>query len=256
MATVAKFFLDPTCAFALSTLLSVLFVKGELATKTLVFKKFDPEEAIEYLTDTPILVGVGVVVLTLAMVGQCEKVARANQMRASWFLWNAAVFHIMMDGCSGGLNRPALMGANYRILDNRFRTHIPESKGGPHHGEAAGGFVVVMVELLIMSVLCIITCVGIMKNKPWHHEMQALMSAVHLFGVIMFVVPEFLTQCQNMAPIGEKSCLPELTPFTFFYYYFGVGANLVWVFVPLYLGYTAIMESAEIKAKAMKLKTN
>mmetsp|Transcript_6953 Transcript_6953/g.8428 ORF Transcript_6953/g.8428 Transcript_6953/m.8428 type:complete len:258 (+) Transcript_6953:107-880(+) len=255
MSVVTKFFVDPMAFFAIGTLVSVLFLEGNLESKSLLLKNpIQADEAFEYFSASPMLFGYAVLIATLVTVETCHTVSKSDQKRASWFLWNAVVFHIMMDGCSGGLNTPRLMGANYRILDNRFRFNVSLSEGGPHPGEAAGGFTVVMVELLIMAPLCILTCVGIMKNLPWHHELQAVVSAFHLFGTIMFIAPEFLTSCPNMAPIGEETCLPDLTPFTFFYFYFGVGANLVWILVPLYIGFTAVLQSVSVKKVARKQK--
>ena len=39
--------------------------------------------------------------------------------------------------------------------------------------------------------------------------------------------------CVNMQPIGVADCAPPLTPFYFFFVYFGVVINWIWLVVPV-----------------------
>ena len=53
------------------------------------------------------------------------------------------------------------------------------------------------------------------------------------YGTVVFVVPDLLDGCLNMQPFGVADCTPPLTPFYFFYVYFGVVINWIWFGVPL-----------------------
>jgi len=41
-----------------------------------------------------------------------------------------------------------------------------------------------------------------------------------------------MTGCENMVPHGVKNCMPGFSLFELFYFWFGVGVNVVWVIVP------------------------
>lgn len=48
------------------------------------------------------------------------------------------------------------------------------------------------------------------------------MLTLSAFGALLFVAPDMLTGCLNMQPMGVPTCWPPLTPFYFFFVYFGV----------------------------------
>ena len=53
------------------------------------------------------------------------------------------------------------------------------------------------------------------------------------YGALIFVAPDYLTGCLNMQPFNEPGCTPPLTPFYFFFVYFGVIINWIWFVVPV-----------------------
>ena len=77
--------------------------------------------------------------------------------------------------------------------------------------------------------------------------------AFQFFGSLVFILPELLTGCENTQPIGKSDCSPPLTPFYFFYYYFGVMANFVWTVIPFYL-LIKVVQSEVAEKKSLKSK--
>ena len=61
----------------------------------------------------------------------------------------------------------------------------------------------------------------------------AVVLTMAAYGALLFVVPDYLTGCLNMQPFGEPGCMPPLTPFYFFFVYFGVVINWIWFAVPV-----------------------
>ena len=53
------------------------------------------------------------------------------------------------------------------------------------------------------------------------------------YGAVVFVVPDMFDGCVNMQPMGVADCAPPLTPFYFFFVYFGVVINWIWLVVPV-----------------------
>jgi hypothetical protein len=50
-----------------------------------------------------------------------------------------------------------------------------------------------------------------------------------------------LDGCYNMQPFGVNDCLPPLTPFYFFFVYFGVVINWIWFLAPLCMLYVNVV---------------
>ena len=70
----------------------------------------------------------------------------------------------------------------------------------------------------------------------------------------MFVLPDYLTGCLNMQPFGEPTCMPPLTPFYFFFVYFGVIINWIWFVVPVGMLIKAVCNDVKGDASASKRK--
>ena len=68
----------------------------------------------------------------------------------------------------------------------------------------------------------------------WHKSLETIVLTMAAFGAWVFVVPDYMDgECLNMQPIGVAECAPPLTPFYFFFVYFGVTINLIWLVVPV-----------------------
>ena len=99
--------------------------------------------------------------------------------------------------------------------------------------EAAVARTVNAAEVLVYSWMSLMAAVGIAKRAKWHKTIELIVLTMASYGAIVFVVPDMLDGCVNMQPIGERNCFPPLTPFYFFYVYFGVTINFIWFLVPL-----------------------
>ena len=95
--------------------------------------------------------------------------------------------------------------------------------------------------------MCFATYVGIVTGAVWACEMEIATTMLQLVGMVMFIGPDYLTGCMNMVPHNVSGCIPGFTPFECFYYWFGVGVNLVWGYVPAMLMIDAFKRSAAMK---------
>ena len=120
----------------------------------------------------------------------------------------------MMDGMSGGKWGNALMQENYMLLDRRFKG----PSGGAGEGDIAVGALIVNMELFLHSALCFAAYVGIARGAKWQHEAELVALSFQLFGLFIFVGPEFMTECLNMVPHGVAGCFPPVDAYTLFYY--------------------------------------
>jgi len=232
---------DPTFLFCVNTLMSVVFVEGNSGNQELqiVSPSEIPGKLKEHFFD-PIWL-LGGLFLYIAYVNTKDYVnsnfSSATRTEAGWYLWNGAVIHVMMDGCAGGgwFNAKAgegggwglsLLNANYQVLDKRFARLAPE-------GEIAIATVVTQTELFCHSTLCLIAYIGICKRAKWADVVAMMALSFQLFGAIVFILPDLLTGCPNMQPFDKLTCMPDATMFTFFYFWFGVGCNILWVAIPI-----------------------
>ena len=53
-----------------------------------------------------------------------------------------------------------------------------------------------------------------------------------------------MTSCLNLVPFDKPGCSPPLSLFTAFYFYFGVGANFVWIVIPVLMIANILREEA------------
>ena len=230
---------DPTFLFCANTLMSVVFVRGNSDKQELEIVPVDqlPGQLKEHFLD-PIWI-VGALFLYVAYFYTKDYVSNsfsaAQRTEAGWYLWNGAVIHVMMDGCAGGgwFNSATpggwgmtLLNANYQVLDKRFARLAPE-------GEIAIATVVTQTELFCHSTLCLIAYIGICTRAKWADVVAMVALSFQLFGAIVFILPDLLTGCPNMQPFDQPTCMPDATMFTFFYFWFGVGCNILWVVIPI-----------------------
>lgn len=187
--------LDPTLLFGVGTLFSVCFVVGNESTMSLELRPIDeiPGILLSFLTDRAFFIGGVLLLATRWWVGEStgkSKLTPVEQRRAGWYLWNAIIFHCMMDGLAGTGYGNALMNKNYQLLDRRFK---PDG-GGASKGDVAVVAIVVHIELFMHTMLCLAAYVGIASGAKWQHEAELVALTFQLFGLFVFVGPEFLTK--------------------------------------------------------------
>jgi hypothetical protein len=245
---------DPTFLFAVSCLLSVLFVEGDEPTMTLRLKKFDPFKTIAHLLDPAILIGVMVAVCTLkfAFDKGIKQGPRIKFLRAGWYLWNACFFHITMDGL-GSIGFLPLMRSNYELLDARLKPDDVNAKRaaqGLHHasqGEIALLDFIVKTELYVMSLFCLGAFFGVVTEAKFRDECEIIASLLHIAGTLVWSVPEIMVGCINCVPIGKVGCIPGTSLYELFYYWFAFGINILWVIVPGLCLSAAVERSISVK---------
>jgi hypothetical protein len=229
---------DPTFQFCMQTLVSVLFVKADEATQTLAWRVPALGEVFRYATGPAFLVGALVFAVAMYGVrGVTRTLTSGERLAANWYLWNTVVIHVMMDGLCGAHGWMGPMNDNYRILDRRYRPELVGQleKGGTHATDRASAYTLNEMELFGHSVLTCFAFWGVMHKSPWRHTVEAIALTTQAVGAIIFVMPDMLTGCENMQPVGVKTCLPPVTPFFVFFFYFGVIINWLWVVVPVFM---------------------
>ena len=83
--------------------------------------------------------------------------------------------------------------------------------------------------------------------------METIALMIQAVGAVAFVMPDMLTGCENMQPINVKTCLPPLEPFYFFFFYFGVIINWLWVVVPVF-ALVKVVQSDVAEKEMLRLK--
>lgn len=260
---------DPSAVFLISILFSVVFVVGHkkegdvdahLSARPLAEI---PETLFNFLLDPCFLAGGLFLAVALHLANSDhndlygklsgnkpdpDTMTKYEIYAAGWYLWNGCICHVMLDGMAGGNWGNHLMNANYRLLDLRFNWEDRGTAGGPHASDVAAALTVTQTELWCHSTLCLFAYVGYCRDSAWKQEIGILALAFQLFGAIVFVGPEFLTGCINMVPHNEYNCMPDTgSLYNLFYFYFGVGANFVWVVIPVYMIWEAVHSSAAQK---------
>jgi len=238
--------LDPTFLFLGPTLLVPLFASGDPKTHTLNLAPPTQADVLAYLQEPAVIACFVFIILGLLLGGK-----RSNRT-AVWFLMNGGIVHIAMDGLTGGYHALPLMDKSYRQLDNRFNDDV--STGASHDAWAAA-FLVVTLELFVMAPMCWLSYYAISNNKAWRQEISFMTAFLQFLGTIMFVFPEFITGCRNLSPFGFDGCLARFTSvppgstleYHGLFFGFAVGANLIWLAVPLKLMINAWSENIEIK---------
>ena len=95
-----------------------------------------------------------------------------------------------------------------------------------------------------------LTAVSICNEGKWHKTLEVCVLTMAAYGALLFLVPDYMTGCLNMHPMGVSDCMPPMTPFNLFFVYFGVLINWIWLFVPAYMLY--VLASEDCKADKKK----
>jgi len=227
----SRLFLDPTFLLGLSCYISVLFVEGDIKAHSVNFRPLDVKLARKHFADPTVIVSTVLTVAALALTWntRVDALDSATVRKAGWYLWNACLFHVM-DGMVG-LGFAPLLGENYDFLDNRLRA-VEFSHGGPHPGEASIAHLILMIEIFFMAPMCLLCFVGVIQQRKWAQDAEILLCATHVLGTIIWSIPPLLDDCKSLAPIGIAGCTPSvLSLYNLFYFWFGYGINLLWIFV-------------------------
>jgi hypothetical protein len=161
-----------------------------------------------------------------------------DRWACEWYFWNAALFHMIMDGFSGTFGVVPLIVNQYEQLDRRFITHhsVPWTVG--------------LIELTFHSTFSLLSMWSILTNNPLRYPMELITGTLHIFGMIVFVGAEVYEGQLNVPandPVGVPgNAWANVQLFDVYhltYYWFGFWiCNLVWWFVPYYRMVRAVDE--------------
>ena len=230
---------DPTFLFLTSTFVSVLFIEADDSTKTLWVSAPTAAQALGHFFDPAVFIGVLEFMAFLYFARDARKtLTRAQSLAMHWHLWNGIIIYTMMDGLNGAFSEygflPLLHERGYRMVDRRYRRHIiGKPPDGPSEYEVILARTVNATEVIVYSWMSIMAAVGVATRARWHKTLEMIVLTMASYGTVVFVLPDMLDGCLNMQPMGVRECLPPLTPFYFFYVYFGVVINWIWFLVPL-----------------------
>ena len=187
--------------------------------------------------------------------GAKKPLSRTQSLALHWHLWNGILIYTMMDGLNGAFSEygflPLLHERGYRMVDRRYRRHlIGKPPQGPSEYEVLVARTVNATEVLVYSWMSIMAAVGIATRARWHKTLELMVLTMAAYGTVVFVVPDMLDGCLNMQPMGVRECLPPLTPFYFFYVYFGVVINWIWFLVPLAMLVTNVKRDFDASGKS------
>ena len=212
MIPITRILFDPT----------FLFTIGCLSVAPALCYLDDPVAAIpkllQYITDPALLIGCGVFLAAILTGGAWPKGMSGSEGRiAMWYLMNGAFIHITMDGLTGGWHHLHLLNEHYCRLDKRFLE------------DEAVSWMITQIELFVMAPLCILTYRAILNNSRLRYALEITTSLCQLWGAVIFFGSEVLNKFPNV-PVDSQFL------FSFhhcLYFWFGFGANLIWVVIPL-----------------------
>jgi len=168
----------------------------------------------------------------------CNLTTKENFL-SRWYLWNGAVFHMLMDGFGGSFNAVPLVVDQYAKLDRRFN---------PAHSHNSVVWTVGLIELVVMTPLCFYCYIAIKKGWASRWPMEIIVGVCHIFGMLVFCITEIKDGQRNIpavTPIGGHNGWFEHAKWDnehLTFYWFGfVICNLVWFVVP-YLRISAAVE--------------
>ena len=232
--------LDPTFLFLANTFWSILFIQADDVAKTLTVGIPAASDVIGMATDPAVFIGLLELAAFLYFSRKAKgTLTRAESLAMHWHLWNGILIYTMMDGLNGAFSEfgflPLLHEKGYRLVDRRYRRNlIGKAPNGPSLYEVNVARTVNAAEVFVYSWMSIMSAVGIATRATWHKTLEIIVLTMAAYGTVVFVVPDMLDGgCLNMQPMGVHECFPPLTPFYFFFVYFGVVINWIWFCVPI-----------------------
>jgi hypothetical protein len=225
--------LDPFVLFCLGCLVTPLIVEsadGDVALRG--FGDGTAELWKAYFTDTAVLCAAAFAAAAVLIASDYPALSPSDTSAANWFLANGAIIHVAMDGLTGGFKFLPMMSENYMRLDNRALGFGNDANGLTDDAVAVAT-VVFRAELFVMAPLCFLTYVSYYSRSKYCPALALVTLSAQLWGTVMFVGPELLTGCKNMVPIGQDGCSAGFSRYELLYFWFAVGANFLWIVMPL-----------------------
>ena len=227
---------------------TVLFVLGCLSVGPALEYMQNPsgavEKIIEYVKDPAIVSGFGVLLVGILYGGSWKKGFTGSERRlALWYLINGAFIHVTMDGMTGGWHFLELLNNHYINLDKRFAQ------------DEAVSWLITQLELWLMAPLCILTYAAIVKRSPSRYLLEIITSLFQLAGAIFFFGSEVVNIWFRSPHLHHIPNIPVDWDLSFdfhdcLYFWFGFGANLIWVVIPLIFILRSFFAARALIAKA------
>jgi len=168
------------------------------------------------------------------------RLSARDRRAARWYLLNATVIHIMMDGLVGAFHRIPAFDNQYKVMDKRFTVDDPAV------------YTVSLTECFAYSPMCILVYYGYWHGSSWRRPLEIAVGAFQIFGTIIFLVTELLVGCKHI-PVDYNF---EFTEPHITYFWFGfIFCNPIWIVVPLVYMWqaarelTAIVQQVEPRAR-------
>ena len=244
--------LDPFVLFCLGCLVTPLIVQSSDDDQTVALRGFGDETAElwkAYFTDFALLCAAAFVAAAVLIASDYPALSPTDTSAANWFLANGAIIHVAMDGLTGGFKYLPEMSKNYEKLDNRA-LGFGRNDNGLTDDAVAVATVVFRAELFVMAPLCFLTYVSYYSRSKYCPTLALVTLSAQLWGTVMFVGPELLTGCKNMVPIGKDGCYAGFSSYELLYFWFAVGANFLWIVIPLRMMATIASQIASVSQLA------
>ena len=242
--------LDPTFLFLASSFVSVLFIDADAEAMTLTVRLPSAGDVLQYVSDPAVGVGLAELCVFLYLTRGSAALSRRRSLAMHWHLWNGVIIYTIMDGFAGGFGFVPRLTRFYGILDRRYRRDLVGTPAGPSVYEVAVARTVNATELFVYTWLSLAAAVGVATRATWHRTIEAAVLAMAAYGSLLFMAPDMLDGCLNQQPFGVADCFPPVTPFTFFFVYFGVLINWIWLGVPVWM--LAVRVRRDVRAQALK----
>ena len=219
---------DPTLIFCIGCLMAPLMV--------LYVKKPEDlqKETIRHFSDPAILAGVAFITLAFLLTrGSKTKLSSLEKLISNWILLNGGIIHLTMDGLTGGYHFLPLMYENYCIVDKRFKTDEPNS------------WIITQIELFIMCPLCFFAYIAFWRGSIQKYCLCIVVSCLQIAGALVFSGAEIFANFPN-TPVDRKF---EFTNDHILYFWFGFGANIIWLVIPTFIIIYSMKQIGKIDIK-------
>lgn len=222
---------------------SFLFCLGCLLTPLAIQYRENPEliynETLKHFSDPAIIIGFSFIILALFLCRNSKSSLGILESKiANWMLFNGGIIHVTMDGLTGGYHLLPLLNKHYCILDKRFLTDEPNS------------FVITQIELFIMAPLCFLSYISFRNGSIHKYTFSIVVSSLQIMGGIIFAGSEIVANFPNV-PVDRNF---QFTFHYLLYFWFGFGANLIWILIPLLIILHSMKEIGKLELREQEKK--
>jgi len=186
--------------------------------------------ALEYLTHPSLWVAMfclaAMHVLTFYTPGPpVRKLPLPERMLGRWYLFNAIIIFMLMDGCVGGLKVNPVLSKQYQAMDKRY---------GFPFGSVEGSAVTVvsLCELLLKGPLCLLLYVLMYRGSRYVDPVAIVVNVLQFYGTVLYLGQELITGMKNLHVDYElRFSFKDLC-----YFWFAIlFANILYLMFPAYL---------------------